>query len=172
MAKDGFDEASVRQCQECASLSATKLQQLTKALIEPTLLSEQAPDFTHFSLQDTMKDVEDLIAGELIETGGWIMVTYLAQVMGSETMSTRLFLNIVSYALMYRRTDVTLEVEVKCAGHTPITIAITDNGTKIAATVAEKTCEPTKSLVQASEVEGTGLSSRSPGGSSSCMAEP
>jgi len=157
MEEDGFDEASVRQCQEIASLSATKLQQLTEALIELTLLTEEAPEFTSVDLFETMADVEGLIAGELKETSGKIVLTDLPKVSGSETMLTRLFLNIVGNALKYRRKDVTPEVEVKCIGHAPIVIAVTDNGTGIAAKDAEKIFEPTQRLVQQSEVEGTGL---------------
>jgi len=157
MEEDGFDEASVRQCQEIASLSATKLQQLTEALIELTLLTEEAPDFTCIDLHETMKDVVGLIAGELKETGGRIVLTDLPKVTGSETMLTRLFLNVVGNALKYRRKDVTLEVEVNRIGHTPIIIAVTDNGTGIDAKYAEKIFEPTQRLVQHSEVEGTGL---------------
>lgn len=157
MAEDGFDEASVRQFQEIASLSATKLQHLTEALIELTLLSEQAPDFTQIDLHETMKDVQDLIAAELKETGGRIVLTDLPEVVGSETMLTRLFLNIVGNALKYRRKDATLEVEIKCIARAPVTIAVTDNGTGIDPKDAETIFQPTQRLVQQTEVEGTGL---------------
>lgn len=157
MEEDEFNETSVREYQEIASLSANKLQQLTEALIELTLLSEQVPEFTPIDLNETLADVEELIAGEFKETGGRISLSKLPQVKGSATMLTRLFLNIIDNALKYRRKDMPPVVTVECVSHAPVIIAITDNGIGIEPQQSEEIFMPTKRLVHQSEVAGTGM---------------
>ena len=157
MKEDEFDEKSVREHHEIASHSATKLEQLTEALIELTLLSEKPPEFVVVDLNEALEDAKGLVAGQLKECAGRIELGKLPHIKGSNTMLTRLFLNIISNALKYRRKDVAPIVTVACVIHAPLTIAITDNGTGIDPKAAEDIFMPTKRLVHQSDVEGTGM---------------
>lgn len=157
MKEDGFDSNSVEAHQKIASLSATKLQKLTEALLELSLLSEQEHEFSEVPLNDVLADVHDLLAGDLKQLDAELHSTELPVIHGSQNLLTRVFLNMISNSLKYCHPDRAPRVSVAISGLEPLQISVTDNGTGIAPKFAESIFEPTKRLVRGDEVEGSGL---------------
>ncbi len=157
MAEDDFDEVRVKEHQALASLSVSKLQHLTDALIDLTLLTHDMPEFASVDLKEIIDDVRDLLAVELKDTSGRLLQTDLPSVQGNATMLRRLFLNIIGNAIKYRRPSIPPQIEISLVESASVVIAIADNGIGIAPKDAEAIFEPSKRLEHHAEVEGTGL---------------
>lgn len=71
----------------------------------------------------------------------------------------RLFLNLISNALKFRKTDVDLHIDVSVLSESDndLTIAVSDNGVGIEPKYAQKVFEPLQRLHSHDEIEGSGL---------------
>lgn len=157
MKEDGFEPTSVEEYQAIASVSALKLERLTDALIQLSLLNANDYEMTHFDMNAAFADARDLLAIDLQNVGACVSVGALPGVYGNADLVTRLLLNLLSNALKYRSADRELVIEVTQISKSPIRIAFTDNGSGIDPKYAHSVFEPTKRLVSDAEVEGSGL---------------
>lgn len=157
MKEDADDLDSVEGHRTLASASAIKLEKLTESLLELSLLHEKNFDPVEVDLNAVMQDVKELLASEFKEYGAEIQFHDLPKSTGNHQLLTRLFLNLVSNALKYRKPDQSPRIEVFCKQQTPLMVTVSDNGSGIDAKFAEKIFRPTQRLVSDDIAEGSGL---------------
>lgn len=157
MKEDADDKVSVEGHRTLARVSASKLEKLTEALLELSLLHEQSFEPVEVDLNHVLKDVHDLLASEFKMCGAEVHFGTLPKTLGSRHLLTRLFLNLVSNALKYRHPDQPPRIEISCAQQTPLVVTVSDNGPGIEAKYAERIFKPTQRLVTDDVIEGSGL---------------
>ncbi len=157
MKEDDFEHQSVLANQQLASTATRRLEKLTEALLELSLLKDQEPEMTRVDLGEVLEDVCALLAGEIKMNNAEVIVGQMPTIQGSKHLLTRLFLNLVCNSIKYRKADVTPVIEVTHVPGTLCRIEVTDNGRGIEAKFAEEVFMPTKRLVNNDDVEGSGL---------------
>lgn len=157
MEEDADDAASVEGHRALARVAASKLETLTEALLELSIMQEQSFEPTEVDLNHVLKDVHDLLASEVKACGAQVHFGALPKTQGSRHLLTRLFLNLVSNALKYRHADQAPRIEISCAQLAPVVVTVTDNGPGIEPKYAERIFEPTQRLVADDVAEGSGL---------------
>lgn len=158
MEEDETDPESLREHRQLAAQQARKLQQLTESLLELSLLREQELVLNDVDLASVVNDACDLMKHEITKAGACINIASLPVLKCAPDLLIRVFLNLIGNAIKYAtadkgcKLDIFTEKDDFCHR-----IIVQDNGPGILEKYATRIFEPSKRLVQDSEVEGSGF---------------
>lgn len=143
--------------------SAQRMHDLVDGMLTFATLDARAPVLEKVDLNEVLASVIDEFSDTISDCNATIELEKLPSVMGHSGLLLRLFQNLISNCLKYRRLDVDLEVTVS-AGELPRTqastcqffIQVKDNGSGFSQEHADLIFQPFKRLV-GSSIEGSGI---------------
>jgi signal transduction histidine kinase len=111
------------------------------------------------SLQEILDELQQELQPRLEEIGGQLQIVgELPEVWGDRTLLTQLFSNLLENALLYRRKDVPLRVQVDCPERRGrVIVRVQDNGIGIPPEYHEKIFNLFQRLHSEDEIPGTGI---------------
>ena len=104
---------TVKETHAIAQKSARRLTDLTAALLDLALISEQEHEFKTSDLNLIMSGIIELLNQSILDTNTQISVSNLPVVHGNSALLSRLFLNLVSNAIKYRKPGRNPEILIK-----------------------------------------------------------
>lgn len=159
MDEENFEESMVRETHAIAHRSAKRLTDLTAALLDLTLITEQKHEFNPTDLNVVVSSITDLLAQEIADSCATIEIDELPTIEANSGLISRLFLNLISNSLKYAHPERKPRVEIRSASDEKdsVIIYVSDNGLGIDQEKARSVFKPLQRLHAAEEIEGTGL---------------
>lgn len=159
MGEEITNTGTVLETHGIAQRSAKRLNDLTAALLDLALITEQQHTLEPIDLNTIVVSANQMLDTDIKSANATVKVETLPTVNANAGLLSRLFLNLVSNALKYahpKRTPVIKIHNIDSKSH-EVKIAISDNGLGIAQKQAATVFKPLQRLHTAEQVEGTGL---------------
>ncbi|MFK7861648.1 MAG: ATP-binding protein [Granulosicoccus sp.] len=159
MDDDNFDEQAVRETHEIAQKSAMRLTELTAALLDLALITEQEHEIVSTDMNSVMRSVTELLVRDISDSNAIVEIDQLPTIHSNGGLLTRLFLNMVSNAMKYAHPDRTPNIRIRRETDEDdcVVISVSDNGIGIDHDKAETIFKPLLRLHTSEKIEGTGL---------------
>lgn len=143
--------------------SAARQRALVDRLLEYTRIGTNDRKFVKVDLNKVLRWVLSDLQMELSKIGALCELGHLPTILGDESELYRLFLNLVTNAIKYRRMDTPLQVIIDAGPSLQVGIStlaavtVRDNGRGFASEDADRIFEPFTRLVQSDSIEGSGI---------------
>lgn len=118
--------------------SAKNLNEMVSGLLDYSRIGRARPAFTACDLSVCVDQATELLASDISETGAKIIVDSLPIIDGDAGLLTRLFQNIISNSIKYRKENVRPVITICADKHNPDMFSISDNGIGIETGFEEK----------------------------------
>ncbi len=128
-------------------------------LLEYSRIGRQAVVLRNVSLTQSFLEISEMLAGKIAETGAAVIIPdHLPVVAGDPGLLRQVFTNLLENALLFRKKDVPLQVEI---GYTEaedeVTVTVADNGIGISEEFHEKIFKMFQRLHSDDIYPGTGI---------------
>lgn len=140
-------------------LASERMGRLIDDLLTYSRLGRSGLQRQRLSLQEILDELQQELQPRLEEIGGQLQIVgKLPEVWGDRTLLTQLFSNLLENALLYRRKDVPLRVQVDCPEQRGrVIVRVQDNGIGIPPEYHEKIFNIFQRLHSEDEIPGTGI---------------
>ncbi|MEM9706052.1 MAG: CheR family methyltransferase [Pseudomonadota bacterium] len=119
--------------------SARTMSKMVEALLDYGRLARSAHDFQPVDVSNCINKAKGLLSEEIRTAGAEINFDHLPHPLGDEDLLTRVFQNLISNAIKYRRADKSPTIEISAReGRDQVEISVTDNGVGIDPSHADK----------------------------------
>ena len=139
--------------------ASVRMEQLINDLLNYSRLGRKSLDMRPIPLSEIIGDIHSDFQQKLEEIGAKFNVDKeLPQILGDESMLRQIFTNLIENAITYRRTDVTLEINITCGLDADgYVLKIADNGIGIPKEYWEKIFNIFQRLHSEDKYPGTGI---------------
>ena len=148
-----------RQYMDYIVEASVRMEQLINDLLNYSRLGRKSLDMRPIPLSEIIGDIHSDFQQKLEEIGAKFNVDKeLPQILGDESMLRQIFTNLIENAITYRRTDVTLEINITCGLDADgYVLKIADNGIGIPKEYWEKIFNIFQRLHSEDKYPGTGI---------------
>jgi len=128
-------------------------------LLEYSRIGRRAVVLRPVSLKQSFLEISEMLAGKIAETGAAVIIPdHLPVVVGDPGLLRQVFTNLLENALLFRKKDVPLQVEIGYTeGEDEVTVTVADNGIGIPEEFHEKIFKMFQRLHGDEEYPGTGI---------------
>lgn len=159
MSEDDFEPDSVRTTHAIAKKSSSRMSELSEGLLEFAVIENQPLKTKPVDLNKVIEDVKELLFRQLTDTDATVTFDPLPTIDCDRSTMLRVFMNLVSNSLKFRKPDVApvVHIAAKVIENGDMVISVSDNGMGIEPKFAERAFRPLERLHSKDDIEGTGL---------------
>ncbi|CAM2070410.1 Response regulator [Sulfidibacter corallicola] len=153
-------DGDAREYLQTITTACRRMQVLIDDLLDYARVTTQPRDFDTIDLTDLIEDIRLDLRGQLQDSGATLHLDDLPDVRGDKMQIQRLFQNLISNAIKYRRQDVSPEIRIRADrmdSQNLCHLHVEDNGIGFDAKHAERIFQPFQRLHSHKKYEGSGI---------------